>query len=161
MSRFDVMFEHNGWCSPMDAALQVQSLLKLSAAQLSVLCRELDVTSEDPVLVVQVNPAWVTIHGQEAADAILDFIGEFEMEAGQRRDSEVARRYVYHFGWTCEIGRCEEATEKAFPLAFALSPKAIALGAIGVPSIPLAFCVVVHKIGVRHLDVAKARFFYL
>lgn len=145
--------------------MQVQDLLGLSEAQLLVLRSELETTTEDPVLVVQVNPNWVHIHGQRAADDVLNFIGEFEMDENERRDTEAGRRFLYHFIFSSDIGRCEDATKAAFPMAFAMNPRcavlAVARGARVEEDIPLRSCAVVHKVGIRQDDVERSKFFYI
>lgn len=128
-----------------------------------MLRQEVDKTSEDPIFVVKVNPAWVAMYDEASANVVLDFIGEFDMAEDQQRDSEDLRRFVYHFGVAPDIRRCRTATLEKFPSAFAFSPDAIAAGAgaDGVRVVPLGFCAVIHKTGVRQDDAESSTFFYL
>lgn len=47
-----------------------------------------------------------------------------------------------------------------FSLAFALSSLMVTLGVSGITIIPLAFCVVIHKIAMREDDVKRSTLFY-
>lgn len=54
-------------------------------------------TDKDPVLVVRLNPNWVRIYQQPAADDVLNAIATFRMRRGQRRDEGVLILYCVSF----------------------------------------------------------------
>ncbi|KAL2612021.1 hypothetical protein R1flu_023713 [Riccia fluitans] len=146
---------------PATASQQVAEMIGLSTELTKVLAEELNLTDEDPILAVRVNDAWTAIHSQATADAILDDIATYNMVPPNRRDAAAGHRWIFHFKKSSDIDDCRDQVLANSPNAFALSPAAVALGAVGLPAIPMAFCAVIHKIGVREDDVQRYDFFYV
>lgn len=136
----------------------------MSESQLHVLIDELQRTDEDPILALRVNPEWITLHGEAMADEVMNFIANFKMPHGIRRDFNGARNFLFHFNQSADISDCREATAEQFDQAFTFSPRgvayALAKGSVGISSVPLVYGAVIHKAGVRQGDVQKYGFFY-
>ena len=144
----------------------VQDLLKLSEAESKKLLAELIKTSEDPILALKINPAWVAYHESGAETAVLNEIANFEAANGDRRD-EQSPGFLYHFKTAHELDRCRAAVLENHPAAFALSHDVLARIAPATAALipapdrePLAFTAVIHKVGVRQDDVQQFQFFY-
>eukprot|EP00270_Netrium_digitus_P016061 TRINITY_DN5701_c0_g1_i4.p1 TRINITY_DN5701_c0_g1~~TRINITY_DN5701_c0_g1_i4.p1 ORF type:complete len:192 (-),score=23.17 TRINITY_DN5701_c0_g1_i4:58-633(-) len=141
---------------PEHAAAFVQELIGIDASQLVHLASHLQGVDEDPVLVLQMNPEWTAANNQQAANAVLDAIAQFRMQGGHRRDV-FGYRWIYHFKNSQEIHECRAALLATHPHAFSLSPTAVATavaaGAVGVASIPMASTAIIHKIAVREDDI--------
>ena len=73
---------------PLTAASTVQTLLKLSEEEKEKLHSELLQTSEDPILALKINPAWVAHYGASAETAVLVEIAEFGVPNEERRDEK-------------------------------------------------------------------------
>ena len=151
---------------PHTAVSLVKDLLKLSEAESKKLLAELIKTSEDPLLALKINPAWVAYHGAGADTAVLDEIADFEVGNGDRRD-EQSPGFLYYFKTAHELDRCRAAVLGNHPAAFALSPDVLARIAPAAAALipapdrePLAFTAVIHKVGVRQDDVQRFQFFY-
>ncbi|KAL2634766.1 hypothetical protein R1flu_006245 [Riccia fluitans] len=140
-------------------------MIGLSTELTKVLAEELNLTDEDTILAVRVNDAWTAIHSQATADAILDDIATYNMVPPNRRDAAAGHRWIFHFKKSSDIDDCRDQVLANSPNAFSLSPAAfaaaVAHGAVGLPAIPMAFCAVIHKIGVREDDVQRYDFFYM
>lgn len=151
--------DNDGPMNPKSAAKYVQEILGLDANRTEILARHLDSFDEDPVLVLKENPAWIGVHGQQAADTITDAIANYDTLPGSRRDV-AAHRWIFHFNRSNDIDNCKDALVVAHPIAFALSPHAVVLAGGGGQSMPMAWTAVVHKLGVREDDVQRFQFFY-
>ena len=148
------------------AASKVQDLLNLSKAEAEIFLRELLLTSEDPILALKINPAWVANRGAGADTTVLDEIATFNMPNGKRRD-EQSPGFLYYFETSFEVYKCKASVQANHPTAFALSPDAIAfIGAAAADLVPeakrepLAFTALIHKMAVRQDDVQQFQFFY-
>ena len=144
----------------------VQDLLKLSEAESKKLLSELKKTSEDPILALKINPAWVAYHKAGAETAVLNEIANFEVVNGGRRD-EQSPGFLYHFKTAHELSRCRASVLRNHRAAFAVSPDTLdgiePAAAALIPAQgrePLAFTAVIHKVGVRQDDVEPFQFFY-
>ena len=151
---------------PHTAASKVQNLLKLSKEEEKILLTELVLTSEDPILALKINPAWVAHHGAGAETAVLDAIADFDMPNGERRD-EQSPGFLYHFKTSFELDRCKASVLGNHQTAFAPSPNTLArIGAAAAALVPaadrepLAFTAVIHKVAVCQDDVQQFQFFY-
>ena len=104
------------------------------------------------------------VNFQANADAVLEEVTRFQMPARSRRDSN-GRHWLFHFIKSRDIMDCRMAIIRSHPHAFSLSSAAVAtavaVGAVGVATIPMAFTAIVHKVGVGKDDVKPIEFFYL
>ena len=151
---------------PLTAASTVQTLLKLSEEEKEKLQSELLQTSEDPILALKINPAWVAHYGAGAETAVLDEIAEFGVPNGERRD-EKCPGFLYNFKTVHELRTCRASVLQNHQTAFALSPDSLALMGPAAAALialanrePLAYTAVIHKVGVREDDVDAFEFFY-
>ncbi|KAL3702531.1 hypothetical protein R1sor_020553 [Riccia sorocarpa] len=146
--------------TPKYAADSVQRLIGLNDEQRTILENHLNEDDEDALLVLRVNPEWIAIHGQAAADGVTDDIARY-LVGEQRRRDKAGKRWIFHFELSSDIDKCKSFVLATHPQAFSLSPEAVAAGFVGANTIPLAFAAVVHKVGVRQDDAARSGFFYL
>jgi hypothetical protein len=107
---------------PGRTSQKVAELIGLSCSNVKTLEHELHLTDEDPIFAVRLNTQWIAVHGQAAADAFLDGIATFQMQAPQRRDSGVGHRWLLHFDDSSVISECRAFILQNFPVAFALGP---------------------------------------
>jgi hypothetical protein len=152
---------------PQTAASQVRDLLNLSKAEEEILLFELLSTSEDPILALKLNPAWVARYGAGAESAVLDEISGFGMPAEAMRD-EKSPRFLYHFTNSFQLQKCRASVLRNHGIAFALSPVALTRIESAAEALvplemrePLAFTAVVRKVTVHENDVQSFQFFYL
>ena len=148
------------------AVKYLDTKLKLSAQERAILMDEIVCTTENPILVIKPNSAWIDVNGQAVADEIMDSIARFEMKEGRRRDEmEGGHRWIYHFGTVGDIERCKESIERGFPAAFTFSPGAIRrLAAQSLPCAPvlsLGESAVILKLGPRKNEGQHYQFFHL
>ena len=151
---------------PLTAASTVQTLLKLSEEEKEKLHSVLLQLSEDPILALKINPAWVAHYDAGAETVVLDEIAEFGVSNGERRD-EKCPGFLYHFRIVHELRTCRASILQNHRNAFALSPDTLVLiGPAAVALIapaarePLAYTAVIHKVGVREDDIDAFEFFY-
>jgi len=100
------------------------------------------------------------------ADTVCNSIATFRMQGNKRRDaSHGCTGWVFHFGYIRDVEDCRDEIVQLHREAFALGPAAaavaLAAGAIAVPIEPMAYTVVIHKLGIRQDDVESYPFFYL
>ncbi|CAM6084444.1 unnamed protein product [Calypogeia fissa] len=107
-------------------ALQIGNSLQLSPEEVQILIQALTEDDEDTLLVVQVSPEWIQIHGVQQSDIILDLIAEYDMPQGLRRESGGGFRMLFHFADTHDIDECRKATMHEFLAAFAVGPGRLA-----------------------------------
>ncbi|KAI9316143.1 hypothetical protein DFJ73DRAFT_967753 [Zopfochytrium polystomum] len=164
---------HEAYASPDEAVALVREILpSLTAHEANMLRRCLDpkrkdagggsgsgCSDVDPVLAVKINPAWVAVHGQPA-NAVLDNIAHYQRLPMLPRRDEDAPGFLFHFERSSDIVRCQAAVAAAHPGAFAISPVAVAHGALGLSVEPMAFTAMIHKIDIKQSDVHVFRFFY-
>ena len=145
----------------------VDKRLKLSAHEKLALMDELNCTTDDPLLVIKVNSAWVDVHGEAVANAVLDSIACFEMEGGHRRDNIAGgHRWIFHFQTMDDMERCSASVHQEHPTAFSFSRKAMRQfagqplpGGTSHPS--LGQSAVILKMGPRKSDGSNYQFFAL
>ena len=146
----------------------VDKRLKLSSEQKLALRREVTCTIDDPILVINVNPAWIDMHGQANADTILDTIAGFEMKGRHRRDELAGgHRWIFHFQSMDDMERCSDAVYQEFPAAFTYSRRAmqsLRLAADqplpgGVSRVSLGQSAVILKMGPNKSDGLNFQFF--
>ena len=118
-------------------------------------------TSEDPILALKINPAWVANHGAGAETTVLDEIAAFIMPNGKRRDEETPG-FLYYSENSFKVYKCKASVLGNHPTTFALSPDAVvficAAAADFLPVAecePLAFTALIHKVAVRQDDVQQ------
>lgn len=145
------------------AAYEVQMIVGLDQLELEELSQELQQDDEDLILVLKLNPIWIGMYSQAMADEVLDLIATWGMDNPTLQVNRQRRGHpwICHFAYLADMSDCRQATLADHPIAFALSPEAIAMGAIGVGTNPLAFSAIVHKLGVHQDDVEPFNFFYV
>jgi hypothetical protein len=126
--------------------------------------KELNLTDEDPLLVIRMNPNFQ--QGNINVNAVCDAIATYNTPGGVRRDSgRGCHRWIFHFDHSPEILDCRDAILQQFRSAFVQSAasiaESIAHGARGLPTEPMATAVIITKIAVRQDEVLEFPFFYL
>jgi hypothetical protein len=129
--------------NPDEASNLVADLIGLPGKAVKALECRLNISDEDAILALRLNPQWVSIHGQAAPDAVLDAIMTIQKQVPRRRDSDAGYRWMFQFCRSSDICDCREDVIQNSPVAFGLSP-----AAVGVAAIPMAFCAIVHKLAV-------------
>ena len=158
--------EEEFYMNDEQAVQYLDTKLKLSAQERAILMDEIVCTTDDPILVIKSNSAWIDVNGQAVADEIMDSIARFEMKEGRRRDEmEGGHRWIFHFGTMGDIERCKESIERGFPAAFTFSPGAMRrLAAQSLPCAPvlsLGESAVILKLGLRKNEGQHYQFFHL
>eukprot|EP00474_Spongospora_subterranea_P001108 CRZ01566.1 hypothetical protein [Spongospora subterranea] len=114
------------------------------------------------ILILQENPTWSSRHGQSRYYTLIDEIAKFNLtkNVGTRRD-DIGYRFMFSFNMVRDIKRCKNVMMKLIPAAFALSPLAIAAGAVGPSREPAAFSAIVFNNHSGEADVSNGEFFSL
>uniref|UniRef100_A0A915ER34 Uncharacterized protein n=1 Tax=Ditylenchus dipsaci TaxID=166011 RepID=A0A915ER34_9BILA len=157
-------FDYEQGHSPHRASDVLANQLNLNASEKQAVFRVLDQTDEDPILVVRLNQNWVNVHGEAAANQVLDAIAIYNMPRGQRRDDQ-AMCLCFHFAESSQISACRLAVLNNHRNAFAPSPEFQAHMAATNQNYagnlePMAFAAQVNKIAVRCDDIQPCPFFY-
>jgi hypothetical protein len=162
---------------PVNAAKLTQKLIGLTDEQTKTLEEELNLTDEDPLLVLRQNPDFSA--GNIDANDVYDAIATYEIRNNTRRDAgDNCHRWIFHFDHFHDIGPCKREIKRQFPEAFANPPDAVDEVLANVQRIlnpsrrqlarlrasvviePLAFAVVINKIAIRQDDAGEYRFFF-